>query len=79
MRENHFARIAATPQAEEAWTQHAAEVIEGSLLTKANSWFVGANIPGKSRTFLLYANSAPAYRAKFEEATANGYEGFLLQ
>jgi cation diffusion facilitator CzcD-associated flavoprotein CzcO len=79
MRENHFARIAATPQAEEAWTQHAAEVIEGSLLTKANSWFVGANIPGKSRTFLLYANSAPAYRAKFEEAAANGYEGFLLQ
>ena len=79
MRENEIARIEATPQAEEEWTQHAAELVEGSLLTKGNSWFVGANIPGKSRTFLLYADTAPNYRAKCAEVAANGYEGFLLQ
>ena len=79
MREKQFARIEATPQAEEAWTQHAAELVEGSLLTKGNSWFVGANIPGKSRTFLLYADTAPNYRAKCAEVAASGYEGFLLQ
>ena len=79
LRENDFASIEATPQAEEAWTQHAAELVEGSLLTKGNSWFVGANIPGKSRTFLLYADTAPNYRAKCAEVAANGYEGFLLQ
>ena len=78
MRQNHYTRIAATPQSEQEWTEHAAELIEGSLLTKANSWFVGANIPGKSRTFLLYANSAPAYRAKCDEVAANGYPGFAL-
>ena len=79
MREKQFARIEATPQAEEAWTQHAAELVEGSLLTKGNSWFVGANIPGKSRTFLLYADTTPNYRAKCAEVAASGYEGFLLQ
>ena len=58
---------------------HANELIVGSLLTEANSWFMGANIPGKKRAILLYANTAPAYRAKCAEVTAKGYEGFALQ
>jgi cation diffusion facilitator CzcD-associated flavoprotein CzcO len=71
-------RIAATPEAEEAWVQHSNSLIEGSIITKSNSWFVGANIPGKSRTFLLYANTAPNYRKKCAEVAASGYEGFEL-
>jgi hypothetical protein len=37
------------------------------------------NIEGKARHFLLYANPAPAFRAKIKEAAAKGYEGFVLQ
>ena len=59
--------------------EHAAELAAGTLLSDANSWFVGANIPGKKRVFLLYANTAPAYRAKCAAVAANGYEGFALQ
>jgi len=58
MREKDLARSAATPQAEEAWTEHANELAAGTLLTQANSWFVGANIPGKKRAFLLIASGA---------------------
>jgi len=72
-------RITATPQAEDAWVEHSNELLAGSLLTQANSWFVGANIPGKKRAFLLYANTAPAYREKCAEVAAKGYEGFELQ
>jgi cation diffusion facilitator CzcD-associated flavoprotein CzcO len=79
VREKNFARIAPTPQAEEAWVEHAAELAEGTLFASGNSWFVGANIPGKKRVFLLYANTAPAYRQKCAEVAANGYEGFMLQ
>ena len=79
MREKDLKRIAPTPQAEEAWVEHANELLAGSLLTEANSWFVGANIPGKKRAFLLYANTAPAYREKCAEVAAKGYEGFVLQ
>jgi cyclohexanone monooxygenase len=50
-----------------------------TLLSDAKSWFVGANIPGKKRALLLYANSAPAYRNKCAEVAAKGYEGFVLQ
>ena len=80
MREKEFARIAATPQAEDAWTEYVAKGTAGTLRTKANSWFVGANIPGKARVVLTSSpDSAPVYRAKREEVAANGYEGFSLR
>ncbi|MGD0289158.1 MAG: NAD(P)/FAD-dependent oxidoreductase [Candidatus Binataceae bacterium] len=79
VREKGLKRIAATPEAEEAWVQHSNSLVEGSIITKSNSWFVGANIPGKSRTFLLYANTAPNYRKKCAEVAASGYQGFELE
>ena len=56
-----------------------AEAGAGSLRTKPDSWFVGANIPGKARALLLIPDSAPVMRAKRDEVAANGYEGFLIQ
>jgi cation diffusion facilitator CzcD-associated flavoprotein CzcO len=79
MRENEFTRISATPEAEEAWVQHVAEVGANLLRTKAASWFVGANIPGKARVLLGSPETAPVMRTKRAEVAANGYEGFLLQ
>lgn len=83
MREKGLTRIEATPQAEDAWVKHSAELAGRSFLTRGDaggdSWFLGANIPGKDRVFLLYANSAPAYRKECREAADKGYEGFLLQ
>jgi len=79
MREKDVARIAPTLQAEDAWVKHANQLVEGSMLVEANSWFVGANIPGKARAILLYANPAPKFRAKCAEVAAKGYEGFELR
>jgi cyclohexanone monooxygenase len=80
MREHKFKRISATPQAEEAWVEYVAKGTAGTLRTKANSWFVGANIPGKARVVLTSSpDSAPVYRAKRGAVASNGYEGFLLQ
>jgi cyclohexanone monooxygenase len=79
MREQGYKRIAPTPQAEDAWVEHANELGSQTLLSDAKSWFMGANIPGKKRAILLYANTAPAYRAKCAEVAAKGYEGFQLQ
>ena len=79
IREKNLVSIQPTPEAEEAWVDHANELASGTILTAANSWFVGANIPGKKRAVLLYANSAREYRKKVLEVAANGYEGFVLQ
>ncbi|MGH8009529.1 MAG: flavin-containing monooxygenase, partial [Candidatus Binatia bacterium] len=80
MREKGFQRIVPTPQAEEAWVQHANEIASYTFLNDAKTaWFTGANIPGKKRGVLLYANSGPAYRKKVTEVAAKEYEGFVLQ
>jgi cation diffusion facilitator CzcD-associated flavoprotein CzcO len=78
MREKKIARIEPTVAAEDAWVKHSGELVEGSMLVEANSWFVGANIPGKARAILLYANPAPKFREKCAEVAANNYEGFEL-
>jgi cation diffusion facilitator CzcD-associated flavoprotein CzcO len=79
VRENKFSRIAPSTAAEEAWVQHVNEVGSQTLLSGTKSWFVGDNIPGKAHAILLYANTAPAYRAKCAEVAAKAYEGFELQ
>jgi cyclohexanone monooxygenase len=79
MRAKGLTRMEATAEAEEAWRAHVAEVGATLLRTKANSWFVGANIPGKARVLLGSPDSAPVMRAKRAEVAAKGYEGFVLQ
>ena len=79
LREKKLSSIAPTPEAEEAWVEHSAELASQTLLSDGDSWFMGSNIPGKKRALLLYANTAPAYREKCAEVAANGYEGFVLQ
>ena len=80
MREKGFRRISATSEAEDAWVDYVAKGTAGTLRTKANSWILGANIPGKARVVLTTSpDTPPVYRARCEEIAANGYEGFLLQ
>ena len=72
--------IASSPRrtAEDAWVQHTNEVADGTLYPLANSWYVGANIPGKPRVFMPYVGGVTAYKKKCDEVAAKGYEGFIL-
>lgn len=70
--------LEATEAAETAWGAHVNELGAMTLMARANSWYMGANIPGKPRTFLPYVGGVPAYRQKCAEVVANGYEGFVL-
>jgi cation diffusion facilitator CzcD-associated flavoprotein CzcO len=79
VRDNQFTCISPTLEAEDAWVNHVNEEGAKILRTQANSWFVGANIPGKARVLLTSPDTAPVMRAKRAEVAANGYEGFLLQ
>ena len=79
VRDNEFIRISASPQAEDEWVKHVNEDGAKLLRSKADSWFVGANIPGKARALLTAPDTAPVMRAKREQVAANGYEGFVLE
>jgi cyclohexanone monooxygenase len=72
--------IEPTVEAEEKWIAHVNEVASGTMFTapSCNSWYLGANIPGKPRIFMPYVGGVGEYRRKCDEVVANGYEGFLL-
>src|SRR6185295_1331671 len=70
-------RIEPTRQAEDAWVAHVNEVADTTLYPTCNSWYLGANIPGKPRVFMPYLGF-PAYVEKCNQVAENGYEGFAL-
>ena len=80
MRKTGKTTIEATPKAQEQWVAHVNEVVNATLMTGANSWYMSANIPGKPRAFLPYLGPAGVggYRQKCDEVAAKGYEGFQL-
>ena len=80
MRRTGKTTIEATPQAQEQWVAHVNEIVNQTLMTGANSWYMSANIPGKPRAFLPYLGpeSVGGYRKKCDEVSANDYEGFAL-
>jgi cation diffusion facilitator CzcD-associated flavoprotein CzcO len=77
MGERGMRRIEATPEAEDAWVAHVNEVADATLYPSCNSWYLGANIPGKPRVFMPYLGF-PAYVQKCNEVAAGGYEGFVV-
>ncbi len=70
--------IEATPQAQSDWVVHTNEVAEETLYPLANSWYMGANVPGKPRVFLPYIGGVGVYREKCDEIVRDGYTGFAL-
>jgi cyclohexanone monooxygenase len=79
LRDRGLTRIEATPAAGESWTQHKhmAELAEGTLLPQAESWYMGANIPGKPRQLLHHLGVQP-YLVFCRESAEQGYSGFEL-
>ena len=78
LRDHGFSRIEADEDAEDAWVQHNTEVANRTLYPLANSWYVGANIPGKPRIFMPYVGGVAAYKKKCDAIAARGYEGFRM-
>ena len=59
MRLNGFTRFNVEQQAEDAWVLHNNDIAESTLYPLANSWYVGANVPGKPRVFMPWAGGTP--------------------
>jgi cyclohexanone monooxygenase len=77
LRARRLASIDATVEAEDAWVDHVNAVANLTLFPSANSWYMGANVPGKPRVFMPLLGFPP-YVEKCNEVAAKGYEGFAL-
>ena len=78
MRANRRRSIEATPQAQEEWVGHVNAVASGTLYPGCNSWYLGANVPGKTRVFMPLLGFPP-YVERCKQVAASGYEGFELR
>ena len=78
MRRQGLATIEAGKEAEEKWVAHVNEVAHGTLFPQANSWYMGANIPGKPRIFMPYIGGVGVYRRICDDVAAKGYKGFAM-
>ena len=78
MRQRGLDLVEATKAAEEGWVAHVNQVAHMTLYPQANSWYMGANIPGKPRIFMPYIGGVGVYRRICDDVAANGYEGFAM-
>src|SRR5581483_649204 len=73
-----ISRVEATEEAQRAWEQECLEIANATLMPNVDSWYVGANIPGKPRGPMQYLGGLEPYRDRCNEVAANGYDGFRL-
>jgi cation diffusion facilitator CzcD-associated flavoprotein CzcO len=77
LREHGHTRIEADAQAAGAWVTHVNTIAGFTLFPTCNSWYLGANVPGKPRVFMPLPGFPP-YAERCDQVADSGYEGFLL-
>ena len=78
MRDRGLDTMEAKQDAEDKWVAHVNEVAQGTLYPQANSWYMGANIPGKPQVFMPYIGGVGVYRQICNDVASKGYEGFTM-
>src|SRR3981189_357560 len=78
MRGRNLDAMEAEKQAEDSWVAHVNEVAHTTLYPQANSWYMGANIPGKPQIFMPYIGGVGVYRQICNNVAAKGYKGFAM-
>ena len=78
MREAGLTTIEATGTAQAGWAQHMADCASLTLHRLANTWYTGANVPGKAQGVMPYTGGVGPYRSICNEVVSRGMLGFRL-
>jgi len=78
MLDKGIATIEPDRQAETAWSDEVQAVGARTIYPLAKSWYMGDNVPGKPRRFLVYAGGFDSYAARCTEVADDGYPGFIM-
>ena len=79
MGERGATRIDATGEAQRKWVEYLNQSGDATLFPQADSWYVGANIPGKARVFMPYVNGLNVYRDECDAVADEGYAGYTVR
>jgi cation diffusion facilitator CzcD-associated flavoprotein CzcO/acetyl esterase/lipase len=78
MRDAGFTAIEPTATAQAGWAQHMADCSTLTLHRLANTWYTGANVPGKPQGVMPYTGGVGPYRSICNDVVARGMLGFKL-
>jgi cyclohexanone monooxygenase len=70
--------LEATDDAQDQWMAQVAMVANLTVWPSGNSWYTGANIEGKVRSFPIFLGGVGVYRQICNDVASKGYEGFTL-
>ena len=79
VRKENITYLNATRDAEKDWNRKVTELSDKTLFPISDSWYMGANIPGKKREQLNFAGGIPLYEKECREVLDNGFSGFQTQ
>lgn len=79
MRSEGFETVEPTPAAQEGWDRHCDDCAALTLHPLANSWYMGANVPGKPRVLYPYIGGVDFYRKAAQKVAEEGYLGFRFE
>jgi cyclohexanone monooxygenase len=78
-REEGWTTVEATDAAQDQWMAQVAAVASFTVWPTGESWYTGANIPGKARSFPIFLGGVGTYRQICADVAGKGYEGFVLR
>jgi cyclohexanone monooxygenase len=78
MQKNGLGAMEPTPASEDAWGAEVSALANATLFPRTDSWWTGANVPGKPRYFSAYLGGSIYYQ-RIAEAAAKGYPGFVFE
>ena len=79
MEANGIGTAEPTPESEGRWMEIVYELAAKTLLSKANTWYVGANVAGKSRGLTMFTGGFAKYAEYCRAAAESGYEDLLFE
>lgn len=79
MRQEGLKTIEPTEAAEQAWMDTVYGLAELTLVSKANTWYVGGNISGKPRGLSMYTGGFQRYTEACRLAAETGYTDFVFE
>lgn len=78
LRDRDLGAVEPTPDSEEAWANEVSALANATLFPRTDSWWTGANVPGKPRYFSVYLGGS-IYYARIEEVATKDYDGFVFE
>lgn len=78
LREQGLKRMEAEPGVEDNWVKTTNDLAALTLMPQANSWYMGANIPGKERVFMPFVGGVGTYKQIGDGVAMSSYHGFEL-